>query len=111
MSGNTHNGFFLFIYKRLPAMKKIVLLLMCCLGIFGSVSAANVSKSMVLQVAIKACNLVSSSDFSSKKYQIEPISYQGELCYYLVQFQPEGWALVSAVFLIWSRCRMRTVFG
>ncbi|MBQ4161435.1 MAG: thiol protease/hemagglutinin PrtT [Parabacteroides sp.] len=77
-------------------MKKIVLLLMCCLGIFGSVSAANVSKSMVLQVAIKACNLVSSSDFSSKKYQIEPISYQGELCYYLVQFQPEGWALVSA---------------
>ncbi|MBR5297735.1 MAG: C10 family peptidase [Parabacteroides sp.] len=77
-------------------MKKIILSFICSIGFIGVISAAPVSKNKVVRVAVETCNLVASSDFSAKKYQIEPISYQGEVCYYLVQFQPEGWALVSA---------------
>ncbi|MDO4756060.1 MAG: Spi family protease inhibitor, partial [Parabacteroides sp.] len=77
-------------------MKKIFLSLICCFGILGAVSGASVSKSKVVSLAVNACNQVALSDFSSKLYQIIPVSYDGEVCYYVVQFQSEGWALVAA---------------
>ncbi|MDO4757251.1 MAG: C10 family peptidase, partial [Parabacteroides sp.] len=46
--------------------------------------------------AVMACMRVAEEDFSAKSYTITPMLEEGDTCYYVVQFEPEGWALISA---------------
>ena len=39
---------------------------------------------------------IAEDDFSTKPYTITPMLEEGDTCYYVVQFVPEGWALISA---------------
>ena len=77
-------------------MKRILLFLLCCSCFCSSVWATSLSEKKIHRVAVDACSQVAATDFSTKKYEVKPVSYEGEVCYYVVQFQPEGWALVSA---------------
>lgn len=55
-----------------------------------------VSREEVHHQAVMACMRVAEDDFSTKSYTITPMLEEGDTCYYVVQFEPEGWALISA---------------
>ena len=58
--------------------------------------AEPVSREEVHRQAVMACMRVAEEDFSTKSYTITPMLEEGDTCYYVVQFEPEGWALISA---------------
>ena len=58
--------------------------------------AEPVSREEVHRQAVMACMRVAEEDFSTKSNTITPMLEEGDTCYYIVQFEPEGWALISA---------------
>ena len=58
--------------------------------------AEPVTREEVHRQAVMACMRVAEEDFSTKSYTITPMLEEGDTCYYVVQFEPEGWALISA---------------
>ena len=63
---------------------------------FSFLFAESVSKEEVHRQAVAACMRIAEDDFSTKPYTITPMLEEGDTCYYVVQFVPEGWALISA---------------
>ena len=77
-------------------MKRILLFLivLCCIS--NPLFSESVSKEEVHRQAVAACMRIAEDDFSIKPYTITPMLEEGDTCYYVVQFVPEGWALISA---------------
>ena len=71
-----------------------ILLILCCYSLY--LFAESVSREEVHRQAVMACMRVAEDDFSTKSYTITPMLEEGDTCYYIVQFEPEGWALISA---------------
>jgi len=76
-------------------MRRLALSLLFGLGCF-CLFAESVSREEVHRQAVMACMRISTEDFSDKAYTITPILQEKDTCYYVVQFEPEGWALISA---------------
>ena len=76
-------------------MRRLVLSLLFSLGCC-CLFAESVSREEVHRQAVMACMRVAEEDFSTKSYTITPMLEEGDTCYYVVQFEPEGWALISA---------------
>ena len=78
-------------------MKRLICFIgiLFCLDTF-SLFAESVSREEVHRQAVMACMRVAEEDFSTKAYTITPMIEEGDTCYYVVQFEPEGWALISA---------------
>ena len=76
-------------------MRRLVLSLLFSLGCC-CLFAESVSREEVYRQAVMACMRVAEEDFSTKSYTITPMLEEGDTCYYVVQFEPEGWALISA---------------
>ena len=76
-------------------MRRLVLSLLFSLGCC-CLFAESVSREEVHRQAVMACMRVAEEDFSTKAYTITPMLEEGDTCYYVVQFEPEGWALISA---------------
>ena len=82
------------IDKLVVMIKKIVLLLtMMALAIGAeakgvtSQTAADMAKELVAERVER---------FAAKVQSVTPMEYKGKIAYYVVQFAPEGWALISA---------------
>ena len=77
-------------------MKRILLFLivLCCIS--NPLFAESVSKEEVHRQAVAACMRIAEDDFSTKPYTITPMLEEGDTCYYVVQFVPEGYALIAA---------------
>ena len=58
--------------------------------------AESVSREEVHRQAVAACMRIAEEDFSTKAYTITPMLEEGDTCYYVVQFEPAGYALISA---------------
>ena len=58
--------------------------------------AEPVSREEVHRQAVAACMRIAEEDFSTKAYTITPMIEEGDTCYYVVQFEPAGYALISA---------------
>ena len=58
--------------------------------------AEPVSREEVHRQAVMACMRIAEEDFSTKAYTITPMIEEGDTCYYVVQFEPAGYALISA---------------
>ncbi|MBE6300716.1 MAG: hypothetical protein E7085_02510 [Parabacteroides distasonis] len=76
-------------------MRRLILSLLFGLGCF-CLLAEPVSREEVHRQAVAACMRIAEEDFSTKAYTITPMIEEGDTCYYVVQFEPEGWALISA---------------
>ena len=76
-------------------MKRLVLFLIFSLSYF-SILAESVSREEIHRQAVSACMRVAEDDFSTKAYTITPMLEEGDICYYVVQFEPEGFALIAA---------------
>ncbi|MBE6300498.1 MAG: hypothetical protein E7085_01395 [Parabacteroides distasonis] len=76
-------------------MRRLVLSLLFSLGCC-CLFAEPVTREEVHRQAVMACMRISTEDFSDKAYTITPILQEKDTCYYIVQFEPEGWALISA---------------
>ena len=76
-------------------MRRLVLSLLFSLGCC-CLFAEPVTREEVHRQAVMACMRISTEDFSDKAYIITPILQEKDTCYYVVQFEPEGWALISA---------------
>ena len=76
-------------------MRRLVLSLLFSLGCC-CLFAEPVTREEVHRQAVMACMRVAEEDFSTKSYTITPMLEEGDTCYYIVQFEPEGWALISA---------------
>ena len=77
-------------------MKRILLFLivLCCIS--NPLFSESVSKEEVHRQAVAACMRIAEDDFSMKPYTITPMLEEGDTCYYVVQFVPEGYALIAA---------------
>lgn len=75
-------------------MKRILLLITLFATVMG-ISAKEVSPQMA---ASKAVQLMQSriDDFDGQLASVKAVTYEGLKAYYVVQFAPEGWALISA---------------
>ena len=71
-----------------------ILIILCCYSLY--LFAESVTRDEVHHQAVMACMRVAEDDFSTKSYTITPMLEEGDTCYYIVQFEPEGWALISA---------------
>ena len=58
--------------------------------------AKGVTKEEAIRVAVERCQSVAGGYFPAEVRQIRLVEKEGKPCYYIIQFQPEGWALVSA---------------
>ena len=76
-------------------MRRLVLSLLFSLG-YCCLFAESVSREEVHRQAVMACMRVAEEDFSTKAYTITPMLEEGDTCYYVVQFEPEGFALIAA---------------
>ena len=76
-------------------MRRLALSLLFGLGCF-CLFAESVSREEIHRQAVSACMRMAKEDFSTKAYTITPMLEEGDTCYYVVQFEPEGWALISA---------------
>lgn len=69
----------------------ILFLLSWCIGVF----AKNVSSVEASRAAVKAMEK-QVPGFRGKVASVHPVSYEGTLAYYVVNFSPQGWVLISA---------------
>ena len=78
-------------------MKRLICFIgiLFCLDTFN-LFAESVSREEVHRQAVAACMRIAEEDFSTKAYTFTPMLEEGDTCYYVVQFEPEGWALISA---------------
>ena len=76
-------------------MRRLALSLLFGLGCF-CLFAESVSREEIHRQAVSACMRVAEEDFSTKAYTITPMLEEGETCYYVVQFEPVGYALIAA---------------
>lgn len=74
-------------------MKKLLLLALTAMTLSGS--AKEVSQQMA---ASKAKKLMQTrvDGFSGEVSSVKPVTHNGQTAYYVVQFVPQGWALISA---------------
>lgn len=77
-------------------MKRIFALLFSLYVFVGSSFAEKVSEERAIRMAAEACGGISGKDFRQRASSVVSVSTNGTICYYIVQFQPEGWALVAA---------------
>ena len=76
-------------------MRRLALSLLFGLGCF-CLFAESVSREEIHRQAVSACMRIAEEDFSTKAYTITPMLEEGDTCYYVVQFEPEGFALIAA---------------
>jgi hypothetical protein len=76
-------------------MRRLVLSLLFSLGCC-SLFAEPVSREEIHRQAVAACMRMNGEDFSTKAYTSTPMIEEGDTCYYVVQFEPAGYALISA---------------
>lgn len=75
-------------------MKKL-LLLIALISLSVHVGAKEVSPQMAASKAEQLMK-VRIDDFNGKVSSVKPVTYNGQTAYYVVQFAPQGWALISA---------------
>lgn len=75
--------------------KRIKLSLLCLLLFVINVSASEISAGMALS---KGTEIMSSrfASFSGRAVSVNPVMYNGHKAYYVIQFMPQGWILISA---------------
>ena len=76
-------------------MKRLVLFLIFSLSYFG-LFAESVSREEIHRQAVMACMRITNENFYTKDYIITPILQERDTCYFIVQFKPEGYALIAA---------------
>ena len=76
-------------------MKRLfILLILSCYSL--CLFAEPVSREEIHHQAVAACMRMAEEDFSTKAYTITPMLEEGDTCYYVVQFEPVGYALIAA---------------
>jgi hypothetical protein len=82
--------------KKMNEMKKILCgVLLCALFPF-IIAAGEVSREDAIRVAADKCSTLAGDNFHAQVKQVRLVEKDGQNCYYIIHFQPEGWALVSA---------------
>lgn len=76
-------------------MRRLILSLLFGLGCF-CLLAESVSREEIHRQAVMACMRIAEEDFSTKAYTVTPMIEEGDTCYYVVQFESAGDALISA---------------
>ncbi len=76
------------------SVKRLFLVFACAISLLA-VQAAEVSSQKASALAVQIMGEQFSS-FTGSVKTVTPVNYQGQKAYYVVQFAPEGWALISA---------------
>lgn len=76
-------------------IKKIVLFLALTITLTIGAEAKEVTSQTAAAMA-KELVAERAEDFAAKVQSVTPMEYKGKTAYYVVQFAPEGWALISA---------------
>ncbi|GHV49469.1 hypothetical protein FACS1894181_08490 [Bacteroidia bacterium] len=58
--------------------------------------AKGVSSQEAVRVAANYCRALEGGNFTARAQAVKAVEKDGQACYYIVQFEPEGWALVAA---------------
>jgi len=77
-------------------MKQIVYLLLFTLLLPLSTQAKEISQQEAIRIAIFRGQYLCGENFPSQVLEVEVIENEGKKAYYIIQFQPEGWALIAA---------------
>lgn len=75
--------------------KRIILFLLCTVFAWGMTNAEKVNQGTAEMAAAKAMKKYVSG-FSGNVRSVSAVTYQGTPAYYVVNFAPQGWVLVSA---------------
>jgi hypothetical protein len=77
-------------------MKKILYTLALCSLFPFTGGSKEVTPEEAVRVASERGKALAGDDFPSQVQHIRSVEKDGKKCYYIIQFQPEGWALVAA---------------
>ncbi len=75
-------------------VRKYILFLICSLFLLN-VNSKEVNKEVATEAAVKIMKQ-KNPDFSGSVLSVKEMMYKNEKAYYIIQFTPEGWALIAA---------------
>ena len=86
---------FFCVYLFLDRMLKKYFIFSVCLSFFLSAQAERVTREKAIEVARQIIYL-NKADFKGTTPSVKNMTYEGQDVFYVVQFVPEGWALIAA---------------